>query len=67
MRLFGSVLNLFDTMYVQDATDNSGFNAFYQCSPNNASCSADAGHDAEAAEVYLGLPRIYNVGFQVIF
>jgi iron complex outermembrane recepter protein len=67
VRLFGSVLNLFNTLYVQDATDNSSFNGFYQCTPNYRPCAADPGHDAQAAEVYLGLPRTFNAGFEVIF
>jgi outer membrane receptor protein involved in Fe transport len=57
VRLFANVFNLFDTTYVQDATDNSSFNAF----------NDDGVHDASSAEVYLGLPRTFNVGFQVIF
>ncbi len=67
VRLFANVFNLFDTMYVQDATDNSSYNGFYQCSPNSKPCAGDPGHDAEAAEVFLGLPRMYNIGFQIIF
>jgi len=67
VRLFANVTNLFDKLYVQDATDNSGYNAFYNCTPNYRPCAADPGHDAESAEVYLGLPRMYNIGFQFIF
>ncbi|MCG6989620.1 MAG: TonB-dependent receptor [Gemmatimonadetes bacterium] len=67
VRLFANVFNLFNTMYVQDATDNSSYNAYYSCTPNYQACAADPGHNAMAAEVFLGLPRTYNVGFQVIF
>ncbi|HSG09148.1 MAG TPA: TonB-dependent receptor [Longimicrobiales bacterium] len=58
VRLFANVFNVFDTRYIQDATDNSGFNGYH----------ADGDrHDADSAEVYLGLPRMYNIGFQIIF
>ncbi len=68
VRLFGSVLNLFDNLYIQDATDNSSFNGYFNCADNDGrSCAADRGHDAMSAEVYLGLPRTFNLGFQVIF
>lgn len=58
VRLFANVFNVFDALYIQDATDNSGFNGYH----------ADGDrHDADSAEVYLGLPRMYNIGFQIIF
>jgi iron complex outermembrane recepter protein len=67
VRFFANVFNLFDKRYIQDATDNSGYNGYYQCTKNYAPCTADLGHDAEAAEVYLGVPRYVNLGFQIIF
>jgi hypothetical protein len=67
LRLFFNVFNLLDTVYIQDAVDNSGFNGFYNCPNNTRACAADRGHDAEAAEVFLGLPRSFNFGFQVGF
>jgi outer membrane receptor protein involved in Fe transport len=58
IRLFANVFNLLDELYIQDATDNSGFNGYH----------ADLDrHDADSAEVYLGGPRTFNIGFQVIF
>jgi hypothetical protein len=58
VRFFANVFNVFDALYIQDATDNSGFNGYH----------ADGDrHDADSAEVYLGLPRMYNIGFQIIF
>ncbi len=51
--LFGHVFNLLDTIYVQDATDNSQYNAW------------DNDHDADDAEVYLGLPRTFNLGISI--
>ncbi|MEQ9568946.1 MAG: hypothetical protein RLN75_02045, partial [Longimicrobiales bacterium] len=53
VRLFVNVFNLFDQMYVQDAVDNSRFNGF------------DGDHDADDAEIFIGLPRSFNVGFSV--
>jgi len=67
VRLFVNFFNVFDKLYIQDATDNSGYNGYYQCTKNYAPCATDLGHDAEAAEVYLGMPRSFNVGFQVMF
>jgi iron complex outermembrane receptor protein len=55
VRLFVNVYNVFNTLYVQDARDNSSFNGF------------DGDHDADDAEVYLGIPRNINLGFQVTF
>ncbi len=56
--LFLNVRNLLDAVYVQDATDNSRYNAEpYRV--NN--------HNANAAEVYLGLPTSYNLGLKVNF
>ncbi|MDR9419745.1 TonB-dependent receptor [Gracilimonas sp.] len=52
---FLNVFNLLDETYVQDATDNSRFNGF------------DQDHDADDAEVFLGLPRRYNFGVRVNF
>ena len=56
--LFLNVRNLLDAVYVQDATDNSSYNAEpYRV--NN--------HSASAAEVYLGLPTSYNLGLKINF
>ncbi|MFP8490101.1 TonB-dependent receptor [Gracilimonas sp. Q87] len=53
--LFLNVFNLLDETYIQDATDNSRFNGY------------DGDHDADDAEVFLGLPRRYNFGIRVNF
>ena len=55
MRFFANVYNVFDALYVQDAVDNSRFNAF------------DYDHDADDAEIFLGYPRNLNLGIQVSF
>ena len=56
--LFLNVRNLLDAVYVQDATDNSRFNA-EPFRVNN--------HTANVAEVYLGLPTSYNLGLRINF
>lgn len=53
--LFLNVFNALNETYIQDAVDNSSFNGF------------DADHDADDAEVFLGLPRRYNFGIRVNF
>ncbi|MEZ5414870.1 MAG: TonB-dependent receptor plug domain-containing protein [Opitutaceae bacterium] len=55
--IFGHIFNLFDEVYVSDATDNSRFEAI-----NSA-----PSHSAQRAEVFLGLPLSYNVGVKVKF
>ena len=58
MKLFLNVRNLLDEVYVQDAVDNSRYNA-YPSGVNN--------HQANTAEVYLGMPTSYNLGLKVTF
>ncbi|MDZ7808313.1 MAG: TonB-dependent receptor [Gracilimonas sp.] len=53
--LFLNLFNVLDETYIQDATDNSRFNGY------------DGDHDADDAEVFLGLPRRYNFGIRVNF
>ena len=53
-----NVRNLFDEVYVQDATDNSRYNAV----PFRVNT-----HTANAAEVYLGMPTSYNLGLKINF
>jgi hypothetical protein len=55
VRLFMNVYNLLDELYISDATDNSSFNDF------------DGDHDADDAEVFLGQPRMFNLGFEIKF
>ncbi|MDZ7725520.1 MAG: TonB-dependent receptor [candidate division KSB1 bacterium] len=52
-QIFAHVFNALDELYVQDAVDNSAYNAF------------DGDHDADDAEVFMGLPRTFTVGFQI--
>ena len=53
-----NVRNLLDEVYVQDATDNSRYNAV----PFRVNS-----HTANAAEVYLGMPTSFNLGLKVNF
>lgn len=53
--LFLNLFNVLDETYIQDSVDNSRFNGF------------DQDHDADDAEVFLGLPRRYNFGIRVNF
>jgi outer membrane cobalamin receptor len=60
VEVFGHVFNLFDTFYIQDAVDNSSYNGYYGYDDNLS-------HTANSAEVFLGLPRTFNVGVRVNF
>jgi len=53
-----NVRNVLDEVYIQDATDNSRYNAV-PFRVNN--------HSANAAEVFLGLPTSYNLGLSFSF
>jgi len=55
-QLFGHVYNLFDQLFVQDATDNSQYNAY---------TSNGKTHSADDAEVFMGAPRFFNIGINV--
>ncbi len=56
-QLFGHVFNALDEIYIQDATDNSRYNAF----KDNGKT-----HSADDAEVFFGLPRTFNVGISIL-
>ncbi|MHB2147480.1 TonB-dependent receptor [Calditrichota bacterium LG25] len=55
-RVFAHVYNVFDQVYIQDATDNSQYNAY---------TSNGKTHSADDAEVFMGLPRFFNIGISV--
>ncbi len=52
-KVFAHIFNVLDSEYVQDATDNSRYNGF------------DGDHDADDAEIFMGLPRYFNVGVTI--
>jgi mRNA-degrading endonuclease HigB of HigAB toxin-antitoxin module len=54
LTLFAHVFNLTNLLYVQDAVDNSAFNAWSVDGKN---------HKADDAEIYPGAPTAFNVGF----
>jgi hypothetical protein len=56
--VFGHIFNLFDALYVADATDNSSFNAYTENGVN---------HSADDAEIFPGLPRNFKAGFSIRF
>jgi mRNA-degrading endonuclease HigB of HigAB toxin-antitoxin module len=56
--LFAHVFNLVNELYVQDATDNSDFNAWSVDGKN---------HKADDAEIYPGMPTAFNFGFSAAF
>ncbi|PLX10029.1 MAG: TonB-dependent receptor [Marinilabiliales bacterium] len=58
--IFGHVFNLLDEIYVQDAVDNSSYNGYY-------GYDGALTHTANSAEVFLGLPRTFNVGARISF
>ena len=55
IQAFLHVFNLLDEQYIQDAVDNSQYNSW------------DQDHDADDAEVFLGLPMNWNMGVTVNF
>ncbi len=58
VQVFAHVFNLFNTIYVQDAVDNSKYNAYTKNGKD---------HSADDAEVFLGLPRTFNLGVQIAY
>ena len=54
--IFAHVFNVTNELYVQDAVDNSRFNAWTVDGKN---------HQADDAEIFPGLPTSFNVGFSV--
>ncbi len=62
--VFGHMFNLTDALYVQDAVDNSRYNAYKVKDDNGNQINS---HTAATAEVFVGMPRRFNVGFKVKF
>ncbi|MCY4170377.1 MAG: TonB-dependent receptor [Bacteroidetes bacterium] len=58
VRVFANIYNVFDSFYIQDATNNSRFNAFRG--------NGTGLNRADDAEVFLGLPRSFNLGLQIV-
>ena len=62
VQLFLHGFNILDAIYIQDATDNSRFNAYRDEAERAA---GRWNHQADDAEVFLGYPRSFNFGFQI--
>jgi hypothetical protein len=60
--LFAHIFNLFDNHYIQDASDNSQYNAFYSADDINK-----YGHTNRSAEVFFGSPRFFNIGVTITY
>lgn len=58
LQLTAHVFNVLDEIYISDALDNSSYNGYSANGTN---------HSADDAEVYLGSPRYFNVGINVLF
>ncbi len=58
VNLFVHAFNIANTIYVQDAVDNSAYNGYY--GHNN-----QYSHTANSAEVFLGMPFNFNMGIKV--
>jgi len=58
--VYGHIFNLLNALYISDATDNSRYNGFY--GDNN-----EYSHTVNSAEVFVGLPRTFNLGFRFEF
>lgn len=59
IEIFAHVYNVFSAKFVQDATDNSAYNGYQ-------GTNGEYSHTASAAEVFMGLPRIFNAGIKFI-
>ncbi len=55
VQFFAHFFNVFNTVWIQDATDNSQYNAW------------DYDHDADDAEVFFGLPAFSNFGLSFTY
>ena len=62
VKLFIHGFNIFDVLYIQDATDNSRFNGYQDEGERER---GRLSHRADDAEVFVGYPRSLNFGFQI--
>ncbi|TSA23759.1 TonB-dependent receptor [bacterium] len=65
MTVFAHVFNLLDGVYIQDATDNSGYNCFGYYDPALYISIPWYPHTASAAEVFFGPRRRINLGVEI--
>ena len=62
VQIFLHGLNILDRVFIQDAQDNSRFNAYRDAAERER---GRLSHRADDAEVHIGLPRTLNFGFQI--
>ena len=62
VQLFIHGFNILDAIYVQDAVDNSQYNAYEDAAED---ATGRKSHRADDAEVFLGYPRSFNFGFRI--
>ena len=62
VKLFMHGFNILNSIYIQDAIDNSPFNGYWDEAEAQA---RRLSHQADDAEVFLGYPRSFNFGFQI--
>ena len=62
VQIFLNAFNILDRVFIQDAQDNSRFNAYWDEAERAA---GRLSHKADDAEVFLGYPRNFNFGFQI--
>ena len=63
LQAFAHIFNALDDVYVQDAVDNSQYNAY----GSNEGDENGKMHKADDAEVFLGSPMYFNAGISVHF
>jgi hypothetical protein len=61
LNLFAHVFNLLNTVYIQDATDDSQYNSY------DIAVGKPYNHSASDAEVFLGIPRTFNLGITLSY
>ena len=64
INIFFHVFNLFDEIYISDASDNSRYNSYQLRDANDDKYIVNP-HSADAAEVFLGVPQVFNFGFVI--
>ena len=65
-KVFAHVFNILDTQYISDATDNSKYNSYKVKNDKGDKVIAHP-HAADAASVFFGLPRFFNLGISVTY
>lgn len=67
LKLNMHVFNILDELYVSDAADNSRYNSYQHIDPSSGKKVIRNPHDADAADVFMGLPRRFNIGISLSY